>query len=123
VGTFHGVGARLLREYAARVGLGESFSILDRGDAENLLALVRHDSGLSAAKRRFPTKTAGLAIYSRAVDSRAPRRDSSPRDPRAYGITIAIVLRAAALSAESSRSFALPPLLECRLTTSARGPG
>src|SRR4030095_5010439 len=32
-GTFHSVGARLLREYAARIGLAESFPILDRGDA------------------------------------------------------------------------------------------
>jgi DNA helicase II / ATP-dependent DNA helicase PcrA len=68
-GTFHSVGARLLREYAARIGLQESFTILDRGDAEDLLAIVRHELGLSATKSRFPTKATCLAIYSRAVNS------------------------------------------------------
>jgi DNA helicase II / ATP-dependent DNA helicase PcrA len=32
-GTFHAVGARLLREYANRIGLNPSFTILDRSDA------------------------------------------------------------------------------------------
>jgi DNA helicase-2/ATP-dependent DNA helicase PcrA len=71
-GTFHSVGARLLREYAGRIGLHESFTILDRGDAEDLLALVRHDLGLSATKNRFPTKATCLAVYSRTVNSEAP---------------------------------------------------
>src|SRR5947208_4056551 len=46
-GTFHSVGARLLREYAERIGLNESFTIHDRGDSEDLLAIVRHELGLS----------------------------------------------------------------------------
>lgn len=32
-GTFHSVGARFLREYAPRIGLHESFSIVDRADS------------------------------------------------------------------------------------------
>src|SRR5437899_2057117 len=32
-GTFHGVGGRLLREYAERIGLHAAFTIHDRGDA------------------------------------------------------------------------------------------
>src|SRR6266536_4988623 len=67
-GTFHSVGARLLREYAPRIGLHDSFTILDRGDAEDLVALVRHDLGFSATKQRFPTKSTCLAIYSRVVN-------------------------------------------------------
>jgi len=70
-GTFHSVGARLLREYASRVGLQESFTILDRADAEDLLALVRHDLGFSATNERFPTKATCLAIYSRVVNGGA----------------------------------------------------
>src|SRR5438552_12011596 len=68
-GTFHSIGARLLREYAKRIGLQESFSILDRSDAEDLLALVRHDLGLSDTKRRFPTKGTCAVIYSRVVNN------------------------------------------------------
>jgi DNA helicase-2/ATP-dependent DNA helicase PcrA len=71
-GTFHGVGARLLRRYAERIGLHESFTIHDRSDAEDLLAVVRHDLGFSATKSRFPTKGTCLAIYSRVVNSEAP---------------------------------------------------
>jgi DNA helicase-2/ATP-dependent DNA helicase PcrA len=44
-GTFHSVGARLLREYAERIGLDESFTIHDRGDSEDLLAIARHELG------------------------------------------------------------------------------
>jgi DNA helicase-2/ATP-dependent DNA helicase PcrA len=74
-GTFHAVGARLLREYAPRIGLSEQFTILDRGDAEDLLALVRHDLGLSATQRRFPSKSTCLAIYSRVVNAGDPLGD------------------------------------------------
>ena len=40
-GTFHAMGARLLRLHAEAVGLPPSFSILDRGDAEDLIDMVR----------------------------------------------------------------------------------
>ena len=74
-GTFHSVGARLLREYAERIGLNDSFTIHDRGDSEDLLAIVRHDLGLSETKNRFPTKQTCLAIYSRTINSGAPLSD------------------------------------------------
>ena len=70
-GTFHGVGARLLREVAEQIGLSPDFTIHDRADAEDMLALVRHDLGLDATRDRFPTKATCLAIYSRAVNSEA----------------------------------------------------
>ncbi len=70
-GTFHAIGARLLREYAPRIGLSESFTIHDRGDAEDLMGFVRHELGFSGAKSRFPLKGTCLAIYSRAVNSQA----------------------------------------------------
>lgn len=68
-GTFHAVGARLLRIYAERIGLSSTFSIHDREDAGDLLNLVRHDLGLSEKKTRFPLKATCLAIYSHAVNS------------------------------------------------------
>src|ERR1700674_1929176 len=74
-GTFHSVGARLLREYAERIGLNESFTIHDRGDSEDLLAIVRHELGLSETKSRFPTKGTCLAIYSRTVNGGLPLGD------------------------------------------------
>ena len=75
-GTFHSVGARLLRHYAGRIGLQDSFTIHDREDSEDLLALARHALGFSESKSRFPTKATCLAIYSRVVNSGASLRDA-----------------------------------------------
>ena len=69
-GTFHSIGNRLLREYAAVIGLDPSFSVLDRGDAADLLDLVRQEQGLSKKDKRFPRKDTCLAIYSHRVNSR-----------------------------------------------------
>src|SRR3954468_12569763 len=44
-GTFHSVGAQLLRRYARQVGLNSSFTIRDRSDAADLMDYVRHDLG------------------------------------------------------------------------------
>nr|WP_232516673.1 ATP-dependent helicase [Thauera sp. K11] len=71
-GTFHGIGARLLREYAGRIGLDVAFTIHDREDSADLLNLVRHEQGFSEKSRRFPLKGTCLAIYSAAVNTRAP---------------------------------------------------
>ncbi|MEO8137896.1 MAG: ATP-dependent helicase, partial [Betaproteobacteria bacterium] len=68
-GTFHGIGARLLREYASQIGLDENFTIHDRGDAEDLMGLVRNDIGLASMERRFPRKGTCLSIYSRVVNT------------------------------------------------------
>lgn len=76
-GTFHSIGARLLREYAGRIGLETSFTIHDRADSEDLMGLVRQDVGLggSSGQKRFPLKGTCLAIYSRVVNSREPLAD------------------------------------------------
>jgi DNA helicase-2/ATP-dependent DNA helicase PcrA len=71
-GTFHAVGARLLREYALDIGLASNFTIHDRGDSADLMNLVRHDLGLSKTKKRFPMKGTCLSIYSRVVNAEAP---------------------------------------------------
>src|SRR6516162_8161441 len=68
-GTFHAVGARLLREYAPQIGLKPSFTILDRSDAADLMDLVRHDLGQSKKPSRFPKKGTCLSIYSFTVNS------------------------------------------------------
>jgi len=68
-GTFHAIGARLLREYATRIGLKPTFTILDRSDAADLMDVLRHDLGLSKTQSRFPQKETCLAIYSLAFNS------------------------------------------------------
>jgi DNA helicase-2/ATP-dependent DNA helicase PcrA len=46
-GTFHGIGARLLREHAEQIGLDPAFTIHDREDSADLMNLVRHELGFS----------------------------------------------------------------------------
>ena len=74
-GTFHGIGARLLREYADLIGLAPTFTINDREDSADLMNLVRHELGLSAKERRFPSKGTCFAIYSRVVNTGAALAD------------------------------------------------
>jgi DNA helicase-2/ATP-dependent DNA helicase PcrA len=71
-GTFHAIGARLLREYAPDIGVDPAFSIHDREDSADLMNLVRHELDFSAMRKRFPTKGTCLSIYSRVVNAEAP---------------------------------------------------
>ncbi len=71
-GTFHSIGARMLRAEAATVGLDPAFGVLDRGDAADLIDVVRHELGLSNRERRFPRKDTCLAIYSHRVNTGWP---------------------------------------------------
>jgi DNA helicase-2/ATP-dependent DNA helicase PcrA len=68
-GTFHGIGARLLRECADQIGLQREFTIPDREVSADLMNLVRHELGFSKTEGRFPTKGTCLAIYSRCVNA------------------------------------------------------
>ncbi|HEY8332615.1 MAG TPA: ATP-dependent helicase, partial [Tardiphaga sp.] len=71
-GTFHGIGARLLRDYAEQIGLDPGFTIHDREDSADLMNLARHELGLSKTESRFPTKGTCVAIYSRCVNAETP---------------------------------------------------
>jgi len=70
-GTYHAIGNRLLREYAPAVGLEATFSVIDRGDAADLIDWLRQDMGLAKKEKRFPRKDTCLAIYSHRVNSGA----------------------------------------------------
>ena len=67
-GTFHSVATRLIRLNCKRLGLTESFSVLDRGDAADLMDVVRHERGLSKAVKLFPRNDTFLDIYSHGVN-------------------------------------------------------
>jgi len=73
-GTFHSVANRLIRRHAGRIGLDAGFSVLDRGDAADLLDVARHELGLSKTEKRFPRKDTCLAIYSHRVNTGAALR-------------------------------------------------
>ncbi|MBN1321240.1 MAG: ATP-dependent helicase, partial [Thermoleophilia bacterium] len=69
-GTFHATATRLLRLHGRTIGLDPSFTILDRGDAEDLMGVLRTELGLSKNDRRFPLKGTCMDIYSRCVNAR-----------------------------------------------------
>jgi len=53
-GTFHSVGARLLRPHAELLGYRANFSILDSEDAKDLLESATSDLNVPTLERRFP---------------------------------------------------------------------
>jgi DNA helicase-2/ATP-dependent DNA helicase PcrA len=68
-GTFHAVAHRLLRVYSQQLGLGKNFVVIDQGDAEDLIHLIRTDLDLHKTASRFPQKGTLLGIYSRCVNT------------------------------------------------------
>jgi DNA helicase-2/ATP-dependent DNA helicase PcrA len=70
-GTFHAIAARLLRIHARDIGMAPDFTILDRGDAEDLMHVARTALGLGRGSR-FPQKSTCLDVYSRCVNAQLP---------------------------------------------------
>ena len=68
-GTFHAMANRILRDYAPNLGLDPSFSVLDRGDAADLMDVCRQERNVARLDRRFPRKDTCLAIYSHRVNT------------------------------------------------------
>ena len=67
-GTFHSFANLKLRQYAAHVGLSPDFAILDRNDAEALIALIRKESEATSRRRPLPRKNTLADIFSRAAN-------------------------------------------------------
>ena len=74
-GTFHAIATRLLRRFGRMIELPTEFSILDRGDSEDLMASLRNELGLGETGRRFPKKGTCAAIYSRVVNTQTSLQD------------------------------------------------
>jgi DNA helicase-2/ATP-dependent DNA helicase PcrA len=74
-GTFHAVAYRLVAEHAQALSQATSMSVLDPGDAHDLMDLLRHEYGLSGNAQRFPRGETLQDIYSRAVNTGVPARD------------------------------------------------
>lgn len=79
-GTFHAIGARLIAPWAPALGLPAGFTIVDRADAQDLMAMERAALGQAAQRRRFPLAATCLAIYSRAVNTGTPLAELLARD-------------------------------------------
>jgi DNA helicase II / ATP-dependent DNA helicase PcrA len=63
-GTFHSFANVTLRKYSKAAGLDSNFTILDQGDSEDIINLIRSQEGLISKERRFPKKETLNKIYS-----------------------------------------------------------
>lgn len=68
-GTFHSFANSVLRQYAPLIAFESSFTILDQGDAEDVVNLLRTQMKFDTRERRFPRKQTLFDIFSRAVNT------------------------------------------------------
>ncbi len=74
-GTFHSVANMLLRRYGGHIGFGSGFTIIDRGDAEGIINLLKSSLDLGAPRKQFPSKRAIINMLSGAVNKARPLVD------------------------------------------------
>ncbi len=66
-GTFHSLCYRILRAHGSRLGLERNFSIMDRGDSEQLIKGVVNERGLkSKGDRHFPRNRSIIDLISKS---------------------------------------------------------
>ncbi|HEX6534473.1 MAG TPA: ATP-dependent helicase [Gemmatimonadaceae bacterium] len=71
-GTFHATAHRLLRAFGESAGIARDFTILDQGDAVDLMGIARARLGFGERKSRFPKKETLQHVYSRHVNTDIP---------------------------------------------------
>jgi DNA helicase-2/ATP-dependent DNA helicase PcrA len=72
-GTFHAIAYRLVDAHAE--AFGHVPSVLDQGDAADLMDLLRHEHGLAGGGQRFPRGDTLFDAYSRSVNTSRPARE------------------------------------------------
>ncbi len=79
-GTFHSFANLTLRRYAPLLGYENSFTILDQGDSEDVVNLLRARMGLDSRRRRFPRKQTIASLISASVNRMTPMREIIEED-------------------------------------------
>ncbi len=74
-GTFHAVAHKLVSSHAQTLGLAPDLSVLDTGDAQDLMDLLRHEHDLAGSTERFPRADTLVDVYSRAVNTGRAARE------------------------------------------------
>lgn len=68
-GTFHSVGNRILRRYGEKLGYPSNYGILDREDAQELMAQAAADVLPQVPDKRLPQAAVLLEIYSFIINT------------------------------------------------------
>jgi DNA helicase II / ATP-dependent DNA helicase PcrA len=74
-GTFHSIGARVLRSHAEILGYRRDFTILDRDDAKDLIKACVTDAKIETKGTHFPKPEVLNEIFSLAVNTHKPVRE------------------------------------------------
>src|SRR5882757_226937 len=74
-GTFHSIGARVLRSHADALGYQRDFTILDRDDAKDLIKACVADAGIETKGTHFPKPEVLNEIFSLAVNMQKPESE------------------------------------------------
>ena len=83
-GTFHSFANTILRQYAPLIDFESSFTILDQGDAEDVVNLLRTQMKFDTKEKRFPRKQTLFDIFSRAVNTLTPVKEILKEDYSHY---------------------------------------
>lgn len=68
-GTFHSFANLTLRRYSKAIGIDANFIILDQGDSEDVINLIRGQMNVTKLKKRFPNKQTILRVISLSVNT------------------------------------------------------
>jgi DNA helicase II / ATP-dependent DNA helicase PcrA len=71
-GTFHSFANGVLRRYAGAIGFSRGFCIIDRGDSEDLIGMIRAELSSTSDIRHLPRKSTLASIFSRSVNKALP---------------------------------------------------
>jgi DNA helicase-2/ATP-dependent DNA helicase PcrA len=71
-GTFHAIGARILRQHADVLGYRRDFTILDRDDSRDLIKACVADAGIETKGTHFPKPEVLNEIFSLAINTHKP---------------------------------------------------
>ncbi|MGA3267892.1 MAG: UvrD-helicase domain-containing protein [Verrucomicrobiota bacterium] len=74
-GTFHAIGARILRAHADLLGYRRDFTILDRDDAKDLIKACITDAKIDTKGTHFPKPDVLCEIFSLAVNTHRTASD------------------------------------------------
>ncbi|VEN75069.1 DNA helicase [Candidatus Desulfarcum epimagneticum] len=75
-GTFHSFANAMLRRYGPEIGLPRDFTIMDRGDSESLIGMIKKEMESPLDGGRFPANRTLMSLFSRAVNKSAPLEET-----------------------------------------------
>lgn len=68
-GTFHSFSHLILRQFGQHLGLTDHFTIMDRSDSEDMVAMIRKELGFGELNKRFPKKSTVTTILSKSANT------------------------------------------------------